>query len=172
MSLIVVDVESDGPIPMQYSMVCFGAVVVEPTLSKTFYGQTRPISPNWNKEALAISGFSREEHKKFDNPKEVMFKFKMWLDANSHGRPIFISDNPAYDWQWINFYFHFYLDENPFGYSARRIGDLYCGMKMDMFAPWIHLRDTKATHHPVDDAIGNAEVLLKMKEMGLKLPKK
>ena len=37
MSLIVVDVESDGPIPNRYSMVCFGAVVVEPTLSKTFY---------------------------------------------------------------------------------------------------------------------------------------
>ena len=30
MSLIVVDIESDGPIPHQYSMVCFGAVVVEP----------------------------------------------------------------------------------------------------------------------------------------------
>ena len=172
MSLIVVDVESDGPIPMRNSMVCFGAVVVEPTLSKTFYGQTRPISPNWNEAALAISGFSREEHKKFDKPEEVMFKFKLWLTANSIGRPIFISDNPAYDWQWINFYFHFYLDENPFGYSARRIGDLYCGMKMDMFAPWRHLRDTKSTHNPVDDAMGNAEVLLKLKEMGLKLPKK
>ena len=25
------DVEADGPIPPKYSMVCFGAVVVEPT---------------------------------------------------------------------------------------------------------------------------------------------
>ena len=37
MSLIVVDVEADGPIPGKYSMVCLGAVVVEPTLSRTFY---------------------------------------------------------------------------------------------------------------------------------------
>ena len=37
MSYIVVDVESDGPAPGIYSMVCFGAIVVEPTLSKTFY---------------------------------------------------------------------------------------------------------------------------------------
>ena len=47
MSYIVVDVESDGEYPESYtgySMVCFGAVVVEPTLSKTFYGQTKPIS--------------------------------------------------------------------------------------------------------------------------------
>jgi hypothetical protein len=36
MSYIIVDVESDGPIPQPYSMVCFGAVVLEPTLSKTF----------------------------------------------------------------------------------------------------------------------------------------
>ena len=43
MSYIIVDVESDGPIPHQYSMVCFGAVVLEPTLSKTFYGKTKPI---------------------------------------------------------------------------------------------------------------------------------
>ena len=36
MSFIVVDVESDGPIPYYYSMVCFGAVIVESSLSKTF----------------------------------------------------------------------------------------------------------------------------------------
>lgn len=29
MSLIVVDVEADGEIPYNFSMVCFGAVIVE-----------------------------------------------------------------------------------------------------------------------------------------------
>jgi len=37
MSFISVDIEADGPIPYKYGMVCFGAVIVEPTLSKTFY---------------------------------------------------------------------------------------------------------------------------------------
>ena len=46
MSYIVVDVEADGEIPFKYSMVCFGAVIVEPTLNKTFYGKTAPISEN------------------------------------------------------------------------------------------------------------------------------
>jgi hypothetical protein len=32
-----------------------------------------------------------------------------------------------------------------------------------------HLRKTKHTHHPVDDARGNAEALLQMKAMGLKI---
>ena len=36
---IVVDVESDGQIIGINSMVCFGAVLVEPGLTKTFYGK-------------------------------------------------------------------------------------------------------------------------------------
>ncbi len=40
---------------------------------------------------------------------------------------------------------------------------------MDMFTNFKHLRKTKHTHNPVDDAIGNAEALLEMKQMGLKI---
>jgi hypothetical protein len=173
MSYIVVDVESDGPIPYRYSMVCFGAVVVEPSLSKTFYGKLKPISEQYNPEALSISGFTRKDHEGFDNPEQVMEAFANWLSLNSKGRPIFISDNPAFDWQWINWYFHTYLGKNPFGFSARRIGDLYCGMKMDvgLNAEWKKLyRKTVHDHNPVNDAIGNAEALLAMKELGLKIP--
>ena len=59
MSVIMVDIESDGPIPGDYSMICIGAVIVEPSLEKRFYGQLRPISEKWIPEALAVSGFSR-----------------------------------------------------------------------------------------------------------------
>ena len=173
MSYIVVDVESDGPIPHKYSMICFGAVVLEPSLSKTFYGKVRPISETYIQEALTVSGFNRQDHENFDEPKLVMDLFAEWLSQNSIGRPIFISDNPAFDWQWINWYFHTYLDKNPFGFSARRIGDLYCGMKMDagLNAEWKKLfRKTAHDHNPVNDAKGNAEALLSMKEMGLKIP--
>jgi len=48
----MVDVESDGPIPGDFSMVCFGAVVVEPGLERTFYGCLRPISERWLPDAL------------------------------------------------------------------------------------------------------------------------
>lgn len=169
MSYIVVDVESDGQAPGLYSMVCFGAIIVEPSLSKTFYGQTKPITNSFNEEALAISGFSRKEHESFDDPKIVMEDFDRWIKENSQGHPIFISDNPAYDWQFINYYFHWLLGKNPFGFSGRRIGDLYCGLVKDSRARWKHLRDTTHSHHPVDDARGNAEALLKIQEMGLKI---
>jgi hypothetical protein len=167
MSYIVVDVEADGAIPHKYSMVSFGAVIVEPSLTKTFYGETHPISDEWNPEALAISGFSREKHLTFDEPKKVMEKFNDWIIKNSINSPIFISDNIAFDWQWINYYFHYYIGKNPFGFSGRRIGDLYCGMVKNSRARWRHLRKTKHTHHPVDDAMGNAEALLEMKKQGL-----
>ena len=62
-----------------------------------------------------------------------------------------------------------YLGKNPFGFSARRIGDLYCGMTKDSFAKWKHLRDTIHDHNPVNDAKGNAEVLVKLQKMGLKI---
>lgn len=172
MSYIVVDVESDGDIPQKFSMVCFGAVIVEPTLSKIFYGATKPISENWKPDALAISGFSREQHLTFDNPKEVMEDFAVWIKENSKGNPIFISDNNSFDWQWINYYFHTFLGSNPFGYSSRRIGDLYCGMKMDtsLNREWKRLyRKTKHTHDPVQDCIGNAEALIAFKELGLNI---
>lgn len=168
-NLICVDVESDGAIPHKYSMVCFGAVIVEPSLTKTFYGKTKPISELWNPESLAISGFSREEHLAFDDPKEVMDKFRDWIKENCKGRPIFISDNNGYDFAWINWYFHWYLGENPFGYSSRRIGDLYCGLVKDGFAKWKHLRKTFHSHNPVDDCRGNSEVLLEIQKMGVKL---
>jgi DNA polymerase III epsilon subunit-like protein len=171
-SLIVVDVESDGAIPHKYSMVCFGAVVVEPSLAKTFYGSTKPISDEWTPEALAISGITREEHLTFDEPREVMLKFNDWITANSNGKAVFISDNLAFDWQWINYYFHRFTGSNPFGFSGRRIGDIYSGLVKDYFAAskWKSLRRTKHTHNPVDDAKGNAEALLKIREMDFSFP--
>ena len=170
MSYIMVDVESDGPIPADYSMICFGAIVVEPTLNRTFYGKLKPISEKWIPEALKISGFSREETLQFDDPTTVMATFKNWVKENSGDRPFFVSDNNGYDWQFINWYFHHFAGDNPFGHSSTNLGSLYKGLTKDTFANFKHLRKTKHTHNPVDDAKGNAEALIHMKElMGLKI---
>jgi hypothetical protein len=170
MSYFMVDVESDGAIPGDYSMVSFGAVLVDENLDRTFYGKLKPISDKFISEALAVSGFSREETETFDEPKTVMINFQNWITENSKGRPIFISDNNGFDWMFVCWYFHHFIGENPFGYSSRRLADLYCGLEKDTFAKWKHLRKTTHTHNPVDDAMGNAEVLLLMKkEMGLKI---
>lgn len=170
MSYIMVDVESDGPIPGDYSMICFGAVVVEDGLERTFYGQLRPISEKFIPEALAVSGFTREETMAFPDPAEIMRNFTAWLASVSKDRLLFIADNNGFDWSFINWYFHHFLGKNPFGFSSTNLGSLYKGMMKDTFVTFKHLRRTKHTHHPVDDAKGNAEALLTMKkEMGLKI---
>ncbi len=170
MTIFVVDVESDGPIPGPYSMICFGAVIVDENLDKTFYSQLQPISEKWIPEALAISGFSREETLKFNDAHTEMKRFFVWIKANAISRPLFFSDNNGFDWQFINWYFHQFVGENPFGYSSTNIGSLYKGLVGDMFQSFKHLRQTKHTHNPLDDAKGNAEALLHMKkELGLKI---
>ncbi len=164
MTYIMVDIEADGPIPGDYSMVSFGAVVVEPSLERTFYGRLRPISEKWVPEALAVSGFGREETLAFDDPPAVMRQFADWVREVRRGQPIFISDNNGFDWQFINWYFHHFLGENPFGHSSTNLGSLYKGLVKDMRQNFKHLRRTRHTHNPVDDARGNAEALLQIKE--------
>lgn len=169
-SIMVVDIEGDGPIPGDYSMIRFGAVVVEPVLERTFYGQLRPISEKFIPEALAVSGFTREQTLQFSEPAEVMHNFAEWLRGISRDRPMFISDNNSFDWQFINWYFHHFTGANPFGFSSTNLGSLYKGLVNDTAKNFKHLRRSRHTHHPVDDAKGNAEALLTMKEqMGLKI---
>ena len=90
MSYIMVDIESDGPIPGDYSMISFGAVLVDEKLDRTFYGKLKPISEQWIPEALNVSGHTRTECLAFDEPKKVMEDFKAWIKANSKGRPILL----------------------------------------------------------------------------------
>jgi len=170
MTYVMVDIEADGPIPGDYSMVSFGAVIVEPGLERSFYGQLQPISERWIPEVLAVAGHSREETLAFDAPEEVMARFAAWLDDECDKRKLFISDNNGFDWQFINWYFHHFLGDNPFGFSSQNLGSLYKGLVRDTFQTFKRLRRTKHTHHPVDDAKGNAEALLHMKtELGLKI---
>lgn len=170
MTWVSVDIEADGPIPGDYSMISLGAVIVEPGLERTFYGQLKPISEKFNLEALGVAGHSREETLAFNDPYVVMEQFKNWINLESKGQAFFISDNNGFDWQFINWYFHHFLGDNPFGYSSTNLGSLYKGLKKNFFTHFKHLRNTEHTHHPVDDAKGNAEALLHMKyEMGLKI---
>ncbi len=136
---IFVDCEGDGSgqgAPSTGSMGEFGAVHY---LSReTFHG----------------AGPTADEFERFDR----------WLMQVCLGRPIFWSDNPAYDWQWINFYFWRFLGRNPFGHSARRIGDFYAGLVRDVNASsrWKALRITRHDHNPVNDAMGNVEAMERM----------
>ena len=89
MTVIMVDIESDGPIPGDYSMIALGAVIVDDSLNKTFYGQFKPISDQWQADALAVSGFTREQTLAFDDPLQVMKAFADWLASHCSSSPRF-----------------------------------------------------------------------------------
>ncbi len=159
----VFDVEADGPCPGLYSMVSIGIVAVWDH-QITFRGELSPISDRWIDEALAVSGVSREEQLNYPAPEQVICDLDDWFSEISAGRPVMWSDNPAFDWQFLNYYFHRFLGKNPCGFSARRIGDFFAGLnKTPKDAnSWKRLRQTRHTHDPLDDALGNAEALVKL----------
>ena len=170
MTYIMLDIEADGAIPSDYSMISLGAIVVDESLDKTFYRCLQPISENYNPKALEVSGFSREETLTFEKPKLVMQDFADWINEVCKDRPIFISDNNGFDWMFVCWYFHHFLGANPFGFSSQNLGSLYKGIVKDTFKNFKHLRKTKHTHNALDDAKGNAEALLTIKkEYGLKI---
>jgi hypothetical protein len=70
---------------------------------------------------------------------------------------MFISDNNGFDWQFVNYYFWRFCSTNPFGHSSTNLGSLYKGTQRNMRVNFKHLRKTKHTHNPVDDAMGNVE---------------
>jgi len=170
MSWIMIDIEADGPIPGDFSMISFGAVVVELGLQRTFYGELRPISEKFVPDALEVSGFTRQQTLEFPEPEKVIRSFAAWIVEVGADRPMFISDNNGFDWQFINWYFHHFTGANPFGFSSTNLGSLYKGLVRDTTKNFKHLRKTRHTHHPIDDARGNAEAMLTMRdELGLSI---
>lgn len=174
-TLFVVDVEADGPCAPLYSMVSFGVVRIQDgELDCSFYGQVAPISDLFIPSALAVSKATREQHLGYPSPETTLPRFVAWLAENSAGEPKFVSDNPAFDWSFMNYYLHRYTGGNPFGHSARRIGDFYAGLNRNFRASqvgWRKLKRTRHSHHPVDDARGNAEALIALnKQYNLNVP--
>lgn len=107
----------------------------------------------------AVSYPYRDTFHGIGGTKETFIAFDKWLLEQGEGRSVFVSDNPAYDWQFINYYFHKHLGHNPFGHSARRISDFYAGLVGDWSKTqgWKKLRVTSHDHNPVHDAMGNLE---------------
>ena len=152
MSLIFVDCEAQGGCPAVGKLTEFGAVSYPK--QETFHGAIWQSRPSVSNPAIPeVTG------QLLRPPAAVFVDFAAWLKKVSIGRPVFVSDNVAFDWQWINDGFWRYLDHNPFGHSGRRISDFYAGLCGDFYKTqqWKRLRVTKHTHNPVDDALGNVE---------------
>ena len=157
--LIIVDVESNGPIVSRDQMTSFGAVVLNNELNNTFYARLECTKTGY-KETVDYSA-------KIEQPIEAMTRFDNWLQQfkkHDNNNFVFVSDNPCFDWQFINYYFLTTIGRNPFGFSGRRIGDIWSGLKNDIndHHNWRQFVKTPHDHNPTNDAIGHAEALLQI----------
>jgi DNA polymerase III epsilon subunit-like protein len=163
---LVIDVEATGQHPSTYAMVQIGAVDLR---GNEFYGELRPDQYHeYDEGAMNAIGLTREDVLKYPSAETTMQFFRDWVKDTYKGeRVVTWSDNPAFDWQFVNFYFHVYCKGNPLGHSMRRIGDFYAGITGNVknASRWKKLRETKHTHNALDDARGNAEALAKILRM-------
>ena len=167
---ISVDVEAAGPLPPTYSMLSLGAVSVDDP-KKTFYVELKPVNDNSVPDAMKVVGRSLQDFAKNGrDPKDAIAAFRDWIASVAKaGKPVFVGFNATFDWAFVNFYFHQYLGENPFGFGGIDIKSYYMGMTG---YAWEDTRSSRIrselkgpsrhTHNALDDAIEQGEVFRRM----------
>ena len=136
-----VDTEASGPLPPDYNLVSIGAVEVRPTprghvLGREFYVELKPSFPGFRPESMAIHGISREHlEANGADAREAMRSFADWTRSclADGEQPVFVGHNVAFDWAYINYYFHHFGIENVFGYKGMDSKSLAVGV---LGIPW------------------------------------
>lgn len=179
------DIETDGPIPGPYSLLSFALVVAgrqvggsfsRPTGAEvSFYRELRPISEEFEPEALRINLLDREHLLRVGtDPVVAMTEAAEWVRQQcGPSHPILVAFPLSFDWTWLYWYFvRFSRTGSPFGHSScfdiktafavkakRSISE---ASKSKLPA---HLRsDSPHTHNALDDAREQAEVFAKIME--------
>lgn len=170
---ISVDVEAAGPVPATYSMLSLGAVAVDDPQA-TFYVELWPVNDNSVPEAMKIVGRTLQDFQRSGcDPKKAMAAFRDWLgSAAKGGKPVFVCFNATFDWAFVNFYFHQYLGENPFGFGGLDIKSYYMGLtgctwedtRSSRIAPEFKHSSQPHTHNALDDAIEQAGLFRRMRQ--------
>ena len=166
-TFVSVDVEASGPIPGKYSMLSIGACVASDP-SKQFSCYLKPISDEFIPAALEVTGLSLEKLSKDGlDPTEAMAQFKAWVESlvGKDETVVFVGFNASFDWSFVNYYFHQFLGNNPFGIAALDIKSMYLGASD---CTWRSTRSSEiekvvkptstGDHNALHDAIYQAEL--------------
>jgi len=177
------DIEADGPIPGRYSMLAFGLALAgtfdgetfEPLdpAAKTFYAELRPISDNYDEDALKVSHLDRNELLRRGRPApEAMTEASEWVRHQAAGRrPVFVGFPAAFDWMFLYWYFvNFSATRTPFDFSAcldmktmyqqkARVVTAEAGLD-DL--PDVLRSHRPHTHNALDDAVEQADIFVRL----------
>lgn len=164
---ISVDIEAAGPIPGEYSMLSIGACLVSDP-DAAFSCELKPINDRADPAAMGVLGRTLGDYAATGiDADEAIRQFDSWVRSV---RPegvavVFVGFNAAFDWSFVNYYFHRYLGQNPFGFAALDIKAFYMGVTG---CDWRSTRSSKmaerlhptltGTHDPLDDARYQAEL--------------
>lgn len=167
---ISVDIEASGPVAPDYSMLSLGACLVDKP-EVTFYVEFRPIGDGAVPAALDVAGHSLKEFEKAGrNPADAMRLFRDWIrSVVDEAVPVFVGFNATFDWAFVNWYFHHFLGENPFGIGGLDIKSYYMGK---VGVPWSDTRSSRIpdslkdgspqTHNALEDAIRQAHLFRRL----------
>lgn len=143
-----VDVETSGPIPGEYSLLTIGACDVSDP-KQTFSCALKPITRNADPKALEVTGLCLDRLERDGlAPAVGMQEFKDWIvsAAGPDATPVFVGFNAPFDWSFVNYYFHRYLGENPFGFAALDIKSMYMGAARSSWAQTRSSQIAEALH--------------------------
>lgn len=182
------DVETDGPIPGPYSILSFALVFAgtfdgrqferSTNYEDVFYRELKPISDNFDPEALRVNGLDRAQLvKEGCDPGKAMTDAYAWIAGHAgEKKPVMVAYPLCFDWSWLYWYFiQFCPNGSPFGYS--RCFDVKTAVAMSTLTPMSLagrsrlrgdlLSQRKHTHHAIDDAIEQAEIFANLFQRGL-----
>jgi len=172
---ISTDIEADGPIPGQNSMLSFGsaAYAADKTLLDTFYANLKvlpeakenPSTMKWWETQPEAWKACRENQQE---PESAMKNYLVWLKSLP-GKPVFVGYPAAYDFMFVYWYLIRFTGESPFSHSALDIKtyamallkkDYRQSTKKNMPKRWFD--DLKHTHKALDDAIEQGALFCNM----------
>lgn len=165
------DIEADGFAPGLNSMLSFGsaAFLEDKTLLDTFSANLEtlpeatmhPQTEKWWKTQPQAWQACRENAQP---PHIAMHAYYHWLEQLP-GKIIFVAYPLAFDFRFIDYYFHRFVGKNPFGFSAIDIRSYVMGMHNIPFRkagihhfPKDWFDELQHTHIALDDAIEQGTV--------------
>jgi hypothetical protein len=179
------DVETDGPIPGPYSMLAVAIVKAgtfdgrrfepaAPSLADVFHAELRPISDDFEPDALFVNGLDRVRlQQEGRDPAEAMSEAADWIRGNSgDGSPVLVAYPLSFDWLWLYWYFvRFSRTGSPFKHS--RCFDVKTAFAVKDGRPIVRASRQELrralgdivrphTHKAVDDAREQAEIFARL----------
>jgi inhibitor of KinA sporulation pathway (predicted exonuclease) len=101
-----------------------------------------------------------------------MVAFAAWVQSVAGtATPVFVGFNAGFDWAFVNWYFHHFMGDNPFGISALDIKSYFMGLAG---VAWSDTRSSKLpkryqeantgghSHNALDDAVEQASIFARM----------